>query len=106
MTDSFPPIAFQSALSIEAVLFVVFGFLYSVYAMYSVNIERPPVVGRLRVLCRVVAGLSGLNAALLVLSLAMMNISPVGDKVLAGGFVVTMITIAGISLWWAFRTME
>jgi len=54
--DPFPPIAFQSALTVAGVLFAVYAFLYSVYTTYtslvtSENLRRPPIVGQVRGVC-------------------------------------------------------
>ena len=112
---SFASTAFQSSLSTEAVLFGVFGFLYSIYAMYSnpsshSGLQRPPIVFRIRKVCRFIALLIFLNT--LLSSIALISLYQSGlitsliDMILAGGFILTMFAIALISLIWAFRNME
>ncbi|HET8910212.1 MAG TPA: hypothetical protein VFN23_02030 [Ktedonobacteraceae bacterium] len=109
--DSFPSIAFQTSLSTEGILFGVFGFLYSVYSVYSAdvtpdNLERAPVVLRLRQVCRVLVGIILLNAILTVYSLIEMDLPSLSDLILAAGFVVIMVAIVLITMLWAFVYME
>jgi hypothetical protein len=111
----FAPIAFQSSLSTEAVLFGVFGFLYSVYGMYSNPsspnyLQRPPIVARIRRVCRVIALLILLNAALSLIALFSLynsgSIRSPLEIILGAGFALTMLVIAIISIIWVFRNME
>lgn len=111
MPDAFASVAFQSSLAIEAILFGVFGFLYSVYGMYSSvttpeHPARAPICGTLRSLCRGMAALIALNAVLAIYSLIIL--SPVGtdNAVLSAGLVISVLGMAAISLWMAFRAME
>lgn len=61
MEDNFVSLSFQASLGIGALLFGVFGFLYSVYAMNS-NVEiRSPIVITLKRLCRILAVLIAVN---------------------------------------------
>ncbi|HLI87680.1 MAG TPA: hypothetical protein VKV37_03250 [Ktedonobacteraceae bacterium] len=109
MTD-FPSIAFQSSLSSEAILFGVFGFLYSVFGMYSsaADPDRPPVVKNLRVLCRVIALFILINACLTIYSLALLlgNFSNLANVILGAGLGATMIAIAFISIIWSFWHLD
>lgn len=112
MTD-FPSIAFQSSLGSEAILFGVFGFLYSVFGMYSslvtpANPQRPPIVNKLRLVCRVITVLITVNALLNLYSLYSLNILGLGAEniILGAGFALTMLAIAGISIAWAFWYMD
>lgn len=111
----FPPIALQSSLTTEAILFGVFGFLYSVYAMYSnpsssTNLERPRIVPRIRVICKVIVGLIIVNALLTLASLVLMyfsgGLSGPGDVILGVLLALMMVAIAIISGVWVFRYME
>lgn len=113
--SSFASTAFQSSLSTEAVLFGVFGFLYSIYAMYSnpsshTSLQRPPIVFRIRQVCRVIALLILLNTFLSITALISLYvsgcISSLINMILGSGFVLTMLIIAIISLLWVFRYME
>src|SRR6202035_6182012 len=69
MSD-FLTIAFQSSLSTNAILFGVFGFLYSVFASYSNVVapngsaKRSPLARALRMVCRILAVFILFNAAL------------------------------------------
>jgi hypothetical protein len=110
MQDSFFEMAFQSSLNVGALLFGVFGFLYSVYAMNS-NVEiRPPIVKSLKLLCKIIALLIALNFGILVYSLILMV--PFGHSlnwphaILAFGFLLIGLAASLISLWMAFEAME
>lgn len=111
MAELFPSIAFQSTLTIEAVLFGVFGFLYSVYAMFSSAATpdqpvRAPICNALTKLCRWMAGLITLNSVLAIYSLIILG--PAGGHafLLSIGIVISVLSMAGISLWMAFLAME
>lgn len=115
MTD-FPSLAFQSSLGTEAILFGVFGFLYSVFftsvsQVTSANPQLPPLAKKLSEACRIVAVLAFVNAGICICSLLFMylysrDISGVGNIVLAVLFALTMLTIAGICIVWAFWYMD
>lgn len=114
MSD-FPTIAFQSSLAIVTILFGVFGFLYSVYGLYSTlptpkNPERAPIVNRLRKVCRFIAGFITFNAAITIYSLCLLYSSGVLSNlnylILGGGLGVTMLVIAIFSIAWTFRYMD
>lgn len=107
MTD-FPSVAFQSSLGTEAILFGVFGFLYSVFATNASSPDRAPIVGKLRLVCRFIALLIVVNAALTVYSLLSLGILGLGwgNIILGAGFVVTMLAIAAFSIVWAFWYMD
>jgi hypothetical protein len=111
----FPPIALQSSLTIEAILFGVFGFLYSVYALYSnpssiADLERPPIVAQIKVVCQIIAGLIMFSALLTIISLVLMyfsgGLSGPAEIILGALFAFIMIAIAIISGVWVFRYME
>lgn len=111
MSDTFPSIAFQSSLGTGALLFGVFGFLYSVYAMYSsiANKEqeaRSRIVYDMRFLCRILSVLILLNLIVTGVSLWLMPINGVLNWFLAGTFVLMEVVTTGISFWIAFRAME
>lgn len=108
---NFPSIAFQSSLSMEGILFGVFGLLYSVYSLYSSNVtetelERPPVVARLRQVCQVIVALISINAIITIYSLVLLKPSHFSDIFLAAGFAIILLTMIIISAYWAFRVME
>lgn len=115
MTD-FPSIAFQSSLVTEAILFGVFGYLYSVFGMYSSlvtkkNPQRATIVEKLRVVCRCVALLIGFNALLTICSLFFMylfskDISGLGNILLSVGLIAIILAIAVFSIIWAFWHMD
>lgn len=110
MEDYFVSLTFQSCLGVGALLFGVFGFLYSVYAMNS-NVEiRPPIVESLKRLCRIIAVLILVNFLLSAYALYLML--PIGNPVswhrtiLAAGLLLINLAISVISLWMAFIAME
>lgn len=110
MQDSFFSLAFQSSLNIGALLFGVFGFLYSVYAMNS-NVEiRPPIVESLKLLCKVIAVLITINFIISAYSLYLML--PFGSPIsvprtiLSTGLMLVGLAASIISLWMAFKAME
>lgn len=110
MPDSFFSLTFQSSLNIGALLFGVFGFLYSVYAMYSTGEIRPPIVKVLKKLCRMIALLILLDFLISAYSLYLML--PFGSPasrphtVLASGLMLLGVATSVISLWVSFKKME
>lgn len=110
MLDSFFSLTFQSSLNIGALLFGVFGFLYSVYAMNS-NVEvRPPIVKSLKVLCKIIAVLITVNFIICAYSLYLLL--PFGSPInwprtiLASGLMLIGLATSLISLWMSFEAME
>lgn len=114
MIDGFPSIAFQAAVQAAGTLFGVFGFLYSVYAMFSnvsgatgpVGLVRPPIVRSIQVFCRFLAIVIAGNAALSIYAMLRLPLSWPHDVVLAVGSGIVSVAIAGFSLWWAFSKMR
>ena len=112
---NFPSIAFQSSLGLSAVLFGVFGFLYSVFAMYlsvvqaSGSVRRPPIVRSLQMVCRILAVITVLNTALTCYSLYLLYLcgtfSDLNNLILAGGFALITLAIAIFCVVWAFWFM-
>jgi hypothetical protein len=109
MLDQFFSLAFQSALNLGALLFGVLGFLYSVYAMYSTEDDRPRIVQPLITLCRTIAVLITIN--FLVFAYSLYQMLPFGTPInwphtiLASGLVMVALATAVISLYWTFRKM-
>ena len=110
MQDSFFSLTFQSTLNIGALLFGVFGFLYSVYAMNSSVEIRPPIVRSLKLICKIIAVLISVNFIISAYSLYLML--PFGSPInwprtiLASGLMLTGLATSLISLWIAFEAME
>ena len=110
MLDPFFSLTFQSGLNIGALLFGVFGFLYSVYAMNSAHEVRPPIVRSLRLLCRMIAILIVINFLISAYSLYL--IVPFGTPVslartiLGAGLILIGLATSLISMWMAFEAME
>jgi hypothetical protein len=105
--SNFPSTAFQSSLSVEAILFAVFGFFYSAYALYlsQPNKVAPPYIAvGLRRGCQVITLLIVLNTLLSIWSLAHINFSSPADMITAR-LCVLMVAIAIISGIWTFRYM-
>jgi hypothetical protein len=103
--------AFQSVLTVEAIFFGVFGFLYSVYALYSslATPEHPvraPICNILKNLCRIIAVLLMVNGG--IFGYALFLLGPTGhpETVLAVGLVVSVLTMVFISALMSFRYME
>src|SRR5690348_4282883 len=114
MSD-FVSVAFQSSLGTQAILFGVFGLLYTVYGVYSANVtpanpQRAPIVQRLRLVCRIIVGLVAFNAVLTICSIIFMYlsdfISGLGNIILSSGFIVIIIAIVVITAILALRYME
>lgn len=110
MQDQFPSLAFQSALNLGALLFGVLGFLYSVYALYSTEQERPPIVQPLITICRIIAVLIAINFCVFAYSLYLML--PFGTPVnwhhtiLATGLALVALIMSLMSLYWTFWKMH
>ena len=110
MDDAFVSLTFQSCLGVGALLFGVFGFLYSVYAMNSNFETRPPIVATLRKLCRIIAILISANFLLSAYALYLMI--PAGRPIdtprtiLASGLVIISLATCIISDWMSFKKME
>lgn len=107
----FPSIAFQSSLTTEAILFGVFGFLYSVFGTYATNPNRPRIVHMLRRVCKGLALFIVGNGALNICSLVFMgvysnDISGWPNTILAWGFGAIIAAIAIFSFIWAFWFMN
>jgi FtsH-binding integral membrane protein len=107
MTD-FPSIAFQSSLSLAGILFGVFGFLYSLYGLFTSQISTqrlslPTIAKSLRRICRFLAILLLATACLNACSLLFMylyskDINGLGNMILAGAFVVIIFALATVSI--------
>ena len=109
--DAFASLALQSVLAVEAVLFGVFGFLYSVYAMYSSaatleNPARAPICNKLKILCRWLAAIITLDTILAIYALCILGPTGAPGYILSAGLGLSVLLMAGISLWLAFLAME
>lgn len=107
MVEDFPYIAFQSSLSTGAILFGVFGFLYSMFGFLFDVQDGPPVVQTIRMLCKTISAISVFNAVLTALSVYLIFSKGLADLNLVLAILLAAIVafIAGISLWMAFWTM-
>src|SRR2546426_4381824 len=90
--------AFQSALTVEAIFFGVFGFLYSVYALYSSlavpeHPVRAPICGILKNLCRIITVLLMVNAGVFGYSLYLLGPTGQAEIILTVGLVVSILTM-------------
>jgi hypothetical protein len=109
-SDPFPAIAFQSTLSTGAILFGVFGFVYTIYATFSSPDEpddliRPPIVNSLRLWCRIIAILSLINSFVTFYSLFLMRLVGNNNVVVALILAAIVVATALISSWMAFKAM-
>lgn len=109
MPDRLLATAFGASLNVGAMLFGVFGFLYTVYAMYSslATPEQParaPICNVLKRLCRALAILLSYTALLTLYSLYLLHPAGMQNIFLAVGFVVPLLAMVGISIWMSFLT--
>ncbi len=108
----FPALAFSALLNVAAILFGVFGFLYSVYALYSSMATpaapaRAPICVTLGNLCRGLAVLFVVTTALEAYALALMlPFAGWGEGGLALGLSLLLVSVTGVSVWVAFWLME
>lgn len=99
-------------LNLGAIIFAVFGFLYSVYALYSSlatpsSPVRSPLCKTLRNLCRGLAVAFAACTAVALLALYLMSpFSGPGESVLAWVLAALMTVIAAGTAGFAFRYME
>ena len=111
---NFPSVAFQTSLVLEAILFGVFGFLYSVFGLYyslvtPTNPHRPTILGPLIVVCRFFAVFITLNAVIAIGSLVSLNLLGLRldlNMLLGYGLAATLAFIAIFSLVWSFKYMK
>ena len=108
---SFSSIAFQSALTFEAIILGVFGFLYSVFASYFVSYDLEkgplaPIVGKLRMVLRLLSLWILLSAGIAVWSLIIMWPNQLQERIIAILLLVMALTAPLFSLWWSFFTTE
>lgn len=111
MSDSLYSLVFQSSVALQSILFGVFGFLYSVYAMYSslATEEQPvraPICSTLKWLCRLMATLIIVSAILALVPIYFLTVASPPGKFLAWGLAVPIVAMAVISTWMAFFKME
>ncbi|SRR5713101_7620704 len=107
MTD-FPSVAFQSSLSLAGILFGVFGFLYTLYGLFTSqlgpqHLTLPPITKSLKRICRFLVFLLFLTAFLNATSIGFMyyysnDISGTGNMILAGTFIAIIFALAIVSL--------
>ncbi len=107
----FAEIVFSSAIGLEAILFGVFGVLYSVYALYLslVTEEEPfraPICDVLKVLCRILAVLMAFSAIESGSAIYWLAPSGYANLSLAVILVVPLMGMLGIALYMAFVAMK
>lgn len=99
--------------ALEAILFGVFGFLYSIFAMFLSTVapdeqneellDRPPICDTLRKLCRILSVFIFFNALFIGLALWFLGPSGTQSIILAAALGTSMLAIAVTSLvlsWW------
>jgi hypothetical protein len=107
----FTGLIFSSSVALEAILFGVFGVLYSVYALYlslvtEANPTPAPICRTIRLLCRILAGLMALSDIVIVASafqLATPTSCNLAEMVL---FAIPIVGMLGIAIYMAFFAME
>lgn len=107
----FPAMIITSALNIGAIIFGVFGFLYSVYAMYlssvtASNPRRPAICDALRDLCRVLVGILIATAVIAIVALGLMWPPELWNRALAVGLGGLTLGITIVSWRIAFTWMK
>jgi len=108
--DPFPPIAFQSALTVAGVLFAVYAFLYSVYTTYTSlvtpeNLRRPPIVGQVRVVCRSIAVLILSSTVIAWVATLLLHLSG-WDFFMAAVLDLVMSVVSIFTLVWSINKMS
>jgi len=110
-SGEFASASLQAGLGLIAVLFGVFGFLYSAYCAYSYLVtpeypQRAPVVTYLCTICRIIALLNVASGAVVLLMLYKLHPAGAMYVVTAGLLGLITITICALCLWMAFRMMD
>jgi hypothetical protein len=110
MTVSFASLAFGSALSIASILFGVFGFLYSIYAMFISQISPEnripaPIVDTIRNFCRLLSLLIVLSTGVSAFSLFFLGLGLL-DWMVGAVLVLVIGATAGMSWSIAFSKMS
>lgn len=112
MPQDFQSTAFQALVASVAVLFGVFGFLYSTFAMFSTvrskeDLNRPPIVFTLRFVCQIISVMILVNALLIAYSLFAMGLASANqtDLILSIGILLLTFLPAALSLFIAFLRM-
>jgi len=115
MSLEFLSIILGPLLAIEAILFGVFGFLYSVYAMYSANADgvgkqaiRAPICNIIKSICFALVVLICINASLAIFSLYFLfslKSQGLGSSLLVWGLGLSAFSIPTVSIW-IYNKME
>jgi hypothetical protein len=97
--EEFIGIVFSSSIALEAILFGVFGVLYSVYALYLSMLTPedkfpPPICGTIRNLCRFLALLMAISTIGSVMSVG--EIRPKGYSYLNPFGMLLMLPVVGM----------
>lgn len=106
----FQGIILSSVINVGAILFGVFGFLYSVYAMHASSVtagspDRPLVCNDLTSLCRLLSVVLVWTFLVTVVALTLMWPSDWWDRGLAISLCLLTLVMAGVSWAIAFRWM-
>jgi len=109
--DEFTGLVFSSSIGLEAILFGVFGVLYSVYALYAslVTAEEPipaPICRTLRRLCRILAGLMALSVLASAAGAFQLTIPTRFNLMELAMLAIPVAGMLGIAVYMAFFAME
>jgi hypothetical protein len=112
--EDFIGIVFSSSIALEAILFGVFGVLYSVYALYLSMLSPedkfpPPICGTLRNLCRFLAILmatSAIGGVVSVIEFAPHRDCSYLNLVLEGLLVLPVVGMLIVAVYMAFIGMK
>jgi hypothetical protein len=109
--DEFNGLVLSSSIALEAVLFGVFGVLYSVFALYASLVTTdepipPPICRTIRRLCRILAILMAFSAFAIAAS-AFQLMAPTCFSLIVGTLLATPIAgMLSIAVYMAFFAME
>lgn len=107
----FAELIFSSAIGLEAILFGVFGVLYSVYALYLTLVDedepfRPPICDTLKWICRILALLMICSAAEGGLTILWLTPDGCYESLLSIILVLPLVGMLVIALYMAFIAMD
>ena len=107
----FTALVLSSSIALEAILFGVFGVLYSVYALYASMVSetdrlRAPICDTIRRLCRLLAGLMMVSAIGSCMSLYSLIPSGHINQVASSTLLLPVAGMLVIAVYLAFVAME
>jgi hypothetical protein len=100
-----------TSVALEGIFFAAFGIFYQVYATYCIAVKaenpiRASVVFRLRLFCRILAGVICLEAVAASVSAYYLSPCTFAGSLLVGLTIIPAVIMAVIAPWLAFWWME